>query len=175
MVRSPPGRRPNIKYPVNTSHRFDLCKYVAIVVLFGNNANSYTVCTQSDMCVYRYTYSSIQRSRSGTRNKIKKKKNIGTAACQENLSACHFGHACHRFARPWPPLFCKRFQTPHAHVNYLSITQRMQLERNATETCDSRMRASSSVLALLTEAMGDFMNMAVNCSDSIKKNGEFLD
>jgi len=65
-------------------------------------------------------------------------------------------------------------QQPRAHVNYLSITQCRQLARKATETCDRRMRTSTSVLELLMEAMGDFVNMAVNCSGSIK-NGELLD
>jgi len=39
-----------IKYSVNTSHcsRFVLKCFTA--VLFGNNGNSYTVCTQSDWC-----------------------------------------------------------------------------------------------------------------------------
>ena len=30
FAQSPPGRRPNDKYPVNTSHRSDLCKYVSL-------------------------------------------------------------------------------------------------------------------------------------------------
>ena len=30
LVQSLPGRRPNDKYPVNTSHRSDLCKYVSL-------------------------------------------------------------------------------------------------------------------------------------------------
>jgi len=30
FAQSPPDRRPNDKYPVNTSHRSDLCKYVSV-------------------------------------------------------------------------------------------------------------------------------------------------
>ena len=51
---------PNDKYPVNTSHRSDLCKNVALAVLFGSNGNSYTVCTQSDMCIYTHFIHSIE-------------------------------------------------------------------------------------------------------------------
>ena len=29
-------------------------------MLFGNNGNSYTVCTQSDMCIYTYILHSIE-------------------------------------------------------------------------------------------------------------------
>ena len=46
------------------------------------------------VCIYRY---SSQRRDAG-RTKV-----IGAAvnaACQGNLSACHFGHACHRFGGP---------------------------------------------------------------------------
>jgi len=31
LVQSPPSRRPNDKYPVNTSHRSDLCKNVSLL------------------------------------------------------------------------------------------------------------------------------------------------
>ena len=52
LAQSPPDRRPNDKYPVNSSHRYDLCKNVSFaVLLFGGNGNSCTVCTVSDMCV----------------------------------------------------------------------------------------------------------------------------
>ena len=34
----------------------NLCKNVSLKVLFGNNGNSYTVSTQSDMCLCIYTY-----------------------------------------------------------------------------------------------------------------------
>ena len=30
FAQSPPGRRPNEKYPFNTSHRSDLCKNVSL-------------------------------------------------------------------------------------------------------------------------------------------------
>jgi hypothetical protein len=62
FAQSPLGRRPSDKYPINTSHRSDLWKNVSLVVLLGSNGNSYTVATQSDVCVYihihthTYTY-----------------------------------------------------------------------------------------------------------------------
>jgi hypothetical protein len=37
----------------------DLCKKVSLPVLFDNNGNSYTVCTQWDMCVHVYIYTHI--------------------------------------------------------------------------------------------------------------------
>ena len=52
FAQSPPGGRPGDKYPVSTSHRYDLCKIVSLAVLFGSNGNSYTVSTQSDMCIF---------------------------------------------------------------------------------------------------------------------------
>jgi hypothetical protein len=39
FVQSPPGRHPIYKYPVNTSHRSNLCKNDLLAVLFGNNGN----------------------------------------------------------------------------------------------------------------------------------------
>ena len=36
----------------------DRCKNVSLVALFGRNGNSYSNSTQSDMCVYIYSYSS---------------------------------------------------------------------------------------------------------------------
>ena len=60
---------PNDKYPVNTSHRSDLCKNVALAVLFGSNGNSYTVCTQ--IYVYINILFTIQRCWIG-QNKYKR-------------------------------------------------------------------------------------------------------
>ena len=65
-------------------------------MLFGSNGNSHTVCMQSDVCVYICTCSAQCRDAG-------RAKEIGTAvnaACQGNLSVCHFGHACHRFGSP---------------------------------------------------------------------------
>jgi hypothetical protein len=44
----------NVKYPVNTSHRFPFGKNVALAVLFGSNGNSCTICKQSDMCIHTH-------------------------------------------------------------------------------------------------------------------------
>ena len=40
--RSPPGRRPSHKQPVNISHRSRFVKNVSFAVLFASNGNSYT-------------------------------------------------------------------------------------------------------------------------------------
>ena len=55
FAQSPPDRRPNNKYPVNTSYRPWFVEKCLTAVLFGSNGNSYTVCTQSDMYMYVYT------------------------------------------------------------------------------------------------------------------------
>jgi len=98
-------------------------------VLFGNNGNSYTVCTVSDMWVYIHVFFTVKRRWSG----ITDNKNIGRDACQENLSACHFGHACHRFVSPWTPLFWKRFQTPHTTDScFCQLPERYSLQWSCT-------------------------------------------
>jgi len=43
----------------------DLCKNASLAVLFGSNGNSYTISTQSDICIY--TYSSQHRDASGAK------------------------------------------------------------------------------------------------------------
>ena len=58
---SPSGRRPNDKYPVNTSHPFDVCTDVSLAVLFGSNGNSSTVSTRSDLCIYTYFLHSVEK------------------------------------------------------------------------------------------------------------------
>jgi len=52
-----------------------------------------------------HIFFTIQRRWSGTRKETKKGGGGGegaavNAACQGNLSSCHFGHACHRFVSP---------------------------------------------------------------------------
>ena len=56
-------------------------------VFFGSNSNSYTVCTQSDMCVYTHILCTVQRRWWGKRNF--KNGPAVNAACQGNFSACH--------------------------------------------------------------------------------------
>ena len=56
FVQSPPGRRPNDKYPVNISHRSDLCTNVSLAVSFylaatvnhiqPVSSQTYTCCSQ---------------------------------------------------------------------------------------------------------------------------------
>jgi hypothetical protein len=77
----------NIQATLRTA--FYLCKNFSVAVLCGRNGNSYTVSKQ--ICVYIHIF-----FRGAVRAKEIKK--IGTAvkgACQGNLSACHFGDACH--------------------------------------------------------------------------------
>jgi hypothetical protein len=38
----------------------DACKNVSLAVLFGSNGNWYTVCTQSDVCVYAHIVHNIE-------------------------------------------------------------------------------------------------------------------
>jgi len=39
----------------------DLCKNVSLAVLFGSKGNSYTVSTQSDICIYTHILHNIQK------------------------------------------------------------------------------------------------------------------
>jgi hypothetical protein len=48
---SPSGRHLNHKYPSNLPNPPDCCKNVPLAVSFGGNGNSYTISTQSDMCI----------------------------------------------------------------------------------------------------------------------------
>jgi hypothetical protein len=53
--KAPPGRRPNDKYPVNTSHRSDLCKNISLhCYLVTTVIHIQSLCSQ--MCVYIYIY-----------------------------------------------------------------------------------------------------------------------
>jgi len=66
-------------------------------VLCGRNGNSYTICAQSDMCMYTHIPHDM-----GTLARQKKYK-TGTpvnAVCQGNPSMCHFERVCCRFASP---------------------------------------------------------------------------
>jgi hypothetical protein len=60
FAQPPPAPRLNNKYPVNTSHRSDLCTNVSLHCTAQYNANSYTVSAQSDMCAYTHIVHSIQ-------------------------------------------------------------------------------------------------------------------
>jgi hypothetical protein len=75
-----------------------LCKNVSLPSLFSSNDYSHTVPTV--LGIYMCIYIHIAQYRDAIRAK---EKNIGTkvnSACQENLSVCHLGHACHGFASP---------------------------------------------------------------------------
>ena len=56
FAQSPPGRRPNHKYPVNTSHRSDLCKNVSLQYYLVTTV----IHIQSDMCVYTHIVHSTE-------------------------------------------------------------------------------------------------------------------
>jgi len=51
--QSPPDRRPNDKYPVNTSHRSDLCKNVSLqCYLVATVIHIQSVCSQICVCTH---------------------------------------------------------------------------------------------------------------------------
>jgi hypothetical protein len=67
FARSPPDRRPNDKYPVNTSHRSDLsinvslqCYLVATVILIPSVRSQTCVCVCVCVCVYTHVVHSIE-------------------------------------------------------------------------------------------------------------------
>ena len=37
-----------------------MCKNVSLAALFSSNGNLYTVCTQSDMCIYAHVFHNIE-------------------------------------------------------------------------------------------------------------------
>ena len=59
FAQSPPGWRPNDKYPVNTSHRSDLCKYVSLqcslvaTIIHTQSVHRY-------VCIYTHIVHSIE-------------------------------------------------------------------------------------------------------------------
>jgi len=55
LTQSPTGRRPNNKYPVNTSHRSDLCKNV-LLEFYLITTVIYIQAVHSQICVYVYTH-----------------------------------------------------------------------------------------------------------------------
>ena len=64
FAQSPPGRRPNQKYPVNTSHRSDLCKNFSLqCYLVTTSIHIQSLCCQ--ICVYVYTYCAQYRDGGG--------------------------------------------------------------------------------------------------------------
>jgi hypothetical protein len=67
----------------------DLYKTVSLVLLFGNNGNSYTICTVSYVYVHIIT-----QYRDAVR--VKEISVTGTAVPRMFLG-CHFGNACHTF------------------------------------------------------------------------------
>jgi len=72
----------------------NLCKNVSLALLFASNGNSYTV-----RYVCMYTCSS-QYTDSGQAKEIKRSARAVNAACQGNVSACHFGHSCQSCVSP---------------------------------------------------------------------------
>ena len=64
FAQSPPGRRPNDKYPFNTSHPSRFVNKCCAAVLLDSNDTTYIVCKQSDICVCVYIY--IQGVTGGT-------------------------------------------------------------------------------------------------------------
>jgi hypothetical protein len=48
----------NIQSTLCTTH--DLCKNFSLTVSFGSNRNSYTISTQSDICIYTHVLHNIE-------------------------------------------------------------------------------------------------------------------
>jgi hypothetical protein len=65
----------------------DLCKYVSLAVLFGRHGNSYTVSTQSGICIY--TISILHSIDTLFGQKKYFVWTAVTAACEGSLSVCH--------------------------------------------------------------------------------------
>jgi len=111
FAQSPPDRSPNDKYPVNTSHRSDLCKNVSLqccLVLTLIHTQSDTV-TCVCVCVYMHVLHNVETWVAGRTNE--RKKRSGTAV----NAACDFGHACYKFDSPAvecsaPRVFCEFVQ-----------------------------------------------------------------
>jgi hypothetical protein len=66
----------NIQSKLDTTP--DFCKNVSLAVLFGSNSNSFTISTQSDMCVYSFTFFTKLR-RAGRAKEI---KYYGSSECR---------------------------------------------------------------------------------------------
>jgi len=58
LAQSPPGRGPNDKYPVNTSHRSDLCKNVSLQCYLVATV-IHIVSKQSRVCTHTHTHTHI--------------------------------------------------------------------------------------------------------------------
>ena len=56
VAPSPTGRRLNDKYPINPSHSSHISLNISLAVLFGGNGNTYTVSTQSGICIYTHFF-----------------------------------------------------------------------------------------------------------------------
>jgi hypothetical protein len=57
FAQSPPGRRPNVKYPVN-----NLCKNVSLAVLFvATIIHTQSLRSQMCLCIHTHTYPSQYR------------------------------------------------------------------------------------------------------------------
>ena len=98
-VTARPAPHRQISYPVSTSHRSDLCKNVSLQChLVATVIHRPSVSSQT--CGHIHMLFTIREA-----GRAKERKKIGTAvnaACQGNLSACHFGYACHRDGSPVP-------------------------------------------------------------------------
>ena len=68
LAQSPSDLHTNDKYPVTLRTALDSCKNVSLSVLFVSNGNSYTVSTQSDVCVYKHNFFTSAEAWSGKIN-----------------------------------------------------------------------------------------------------------
>jgi hypothetical protein len=82
------------------------------------------------ICIYIYTHThthSLQYRDAGRAKEIKRNGTAVNAACQGNLSACHFGHSCQRFVNPGlldsscPSVRPFRVYQPGLHTGRISV------------------------------------------------------
>ena len=100
LAQSAPDRRPNSKYPVNTSHRSDLCKKVSLqCYLVTTVIHIQSVCSQTlYVCIYTCC-AQYGKQRSG--NVYKKKKNVTEYRAEMNSYGITFWARVPQCRRPW--------------------------------------------------------------------------
>jgi len=83
----------------------DMCKNVSLALLFGSQViQIQSLCIQ--ICIYIYIYiyiyTRVYTYVSQYREAARAQKNLDSSECPmpRKFSACHFVHACHRFASP---------------------------------------------------------------------------
>jgi len=146
------------------------CKNVSLAVLFGMNGNSYTVSIKSDMCAYVYTCSSQYRD-AGRKKQINKIGTTLNAACQGNLSTCHFEHAYHGFCSPDVNHICKRrpeVRLPSKISKSIAIKTFNSFQRPGNH---NRSTLISSLTTVTPKAISTQTEPALQLQNSRRKTG----